>query len=78
MIEKAVALFRLPQAEGGAYVIASDEGGTLGTVYLAQRITPKHGFGKDPKWSPIPMPEDLKARMIAFGFSAEQFEPVSE
>ncbi|WDJ74895.1 hypothetical protein JH298_21640 (plasmid) [Xanthomonas campestris pv. campestris] len=80
MSENAVALFRLSQEEGGAYVIAVDEGGRTGeklaSIYTAQKMRRPTGSGTY-RWEPIPMTSAVRARLLRGGFQESQLDSVN-
>ncbi|MDQ1090646.1 hypothetical protein QE400_000059 [Xanthomonas sacchari] len=66
-------LFRLPQADGGLYVVATTEE-DLARVYVAERQPRRIGHGPA-RYEPRPMTDQVRKRLLACGFAAEQLVP---
>ncbi|WNH54820.1 hypothetical protein [Stenotrophomonas oahuensis] len=66
-------LFRLPQADGGLYVVATVDTDDLAQVFVAQKIARPLGYGPA-RYEHQPMSERVRERLLASGFNAEQLE----
>lgn len=66
-------LFRLPQADGGLYVVATADTNDLAQVYVAQRHPQPIGHGPA-RYERQPMSKRVRERLLASGFIAEQLQ----
>lgn len=70
--DSAIAvLFRLPEADGGLYVVATVDTDDLAHVFVAKKFPQPIGYGPA-RYEPQPMPNRVRDRLLACGFIAEQ------
>lgn len=66
-------LFRLPQADGGLYVVATVDTNDLAEVFVAQKLPQPAGHGPA-RYERQPMTERVRERLLASGFMVEQLQ----
>ncbi|MBV6867905.1 hypothetical protein [Xanthomonas euvesicatoria] len=66
-------LFRLPQADGGLYVVATVDTNDLAQVFVAQKLPQPTGHGPA-RYERQPMSERVRERLLASGFNADQLQ----
>ncbi|MCW0399340.1 hypothetical protein NB700_001896 [Xanthomonas sacchari] len=64
-------LFRLPQTDGGLYVVATTDEDEWARVFVAQKLPRPAGSGPA-RYEPRPMTDQVRERLLACGFTAGQ------
>nr|MDO6971064.1 hypothetical protein [Xanthomonas vasicola] len=63
-------LFRLPQTDGGLYVVATADTNEMAQVFVAQKLPQRIGHGPA-RYERQPMSERIRERLLASGFNAD-------
>ncbi|MBV6894240.1 hypothetical protein FQK02_23540 [Xanthomonas vasicola] len=66
-------LFRLPQTDGGLYVVATADTNAMAQVFVAQKLPQRIGHGPA-RYERQPMSERIRERLLASGFNADQLQ----